>query len=113
MQEKQDFTTDDPVTQSTPVKVFALVTFDESQSQALAKYLEITEPLLARSGARIVERLNLEDEIVGDRPAKSVIIVEYPDREAVDQVFSSEEYAAAIPFRDAAFSTYSVHMAET
>ena len=94
------------------VRVFALVTFNEDQALSLARYLEITEPLLERSGARIVERFNLEEDIVGDRPAKQVIVVEYPSREAVDAVFSSPEYASAKPFRDAAFSTYSVHIAD-
>ena len=94
-----------------PVKVFALVTFNEDQAQALARYLEITEPLLQRAGAKIIERFSLEDDVIGKRPAKSVIIVEYPNRQAVDTVFSSPEYQAAIPFRDLAFSTYSVHIA--
>ncbi len=113
MQETHHSTETKTTDRSKSVKIFAMVTFNETQAHALAKYLEITEPLLARSGAKIVERLCLEDEIVGDRPAQSVIIVEYPDRDAVNQVFSSEEYAAAIPFRDAAFSTYSVHLAES
>lgn len=94
-----------------PVKVFALVTFNEEQAQALARYLEITEPLLQREGARIIERFSLEDDVIGERPAKSVIIVEYPSRQAVENVFSSPEYRSAIPFRDLAFSTYSVHIA--
>ena len=94
-----------------PVKVFALVTFNEDQAQALARYLEITEPLLQREGAKIIERFSLEDDVIGQRPAKAVIIVEYPSRQAVDNVFSSPEYQTAIPFRDKAFATYSVHIA--
>ncbi|WP_413718725.1 DUF1330 domain-containing protein [Silicimonas sp. MF1-12-2] len=98
-------------TKEGPVKVFALVTFNEDQALALGKYLEITEPLLKREGARIIERFSLEDDVIGHRPAKSVIIVEYPSRQAVDNVFSSPEYEAAIPYRDVAFATYSVHIA--
>jgi uncharacterized protein (DUF1330 family) len=94
-----------------PVKVFALVTFNEDQAQALARYLEITEPLLEREGAKIIERFRLEDDVIGQRPAKAVIIVEYPSRQAVDNLFSCPEYQSAIPFRDLAFSTYSVHIA--
>ena len=90
--------------------MIALVTINEDEAQALGRYLEITEPLLKRNGARIVERFSLEDDIIGSRPAQSVIIVEYPNHEAVHEVFSSREYKAAIPFRDTAFATYSVHV---
>lgn len=95
-----------------PVKVFALVTINEDQAQALGRYLEITEPLLKSRGAKIVQRYSLEDDIIGSRPAQSVIIVEYPSKEAVHEVFSSPEYESAIPYRDAAFATYSVHVAD-
>jgi uncharacterized protein (DUF1330 family) len=46
--------------------------------------------------------------MVGDRPAQTMIIVEYPDRNAVDRVFNSAEYRAIIPLRDRAFSKYQV-----
>ena len=93
------------------VTVIGLVSINEDQPYALAKYLEITEPLLASVGARIVDRYALESRIVGDGPVQTVIVVEYPNDEAVDKVFQSTEYEKAIPFRDKAFSEYSVHMA--
>ena len=92
-------------------KVIAMVTINEDQPQALAKYLELTEPVLERVGAKITERFKLE-EIVGDIPAKTIIIVDYPSRAAIDEVFSSSEYNQAAPFRDAAFSTFSIHIVD-
>ena len=91
------------------VKVMALVTLNEDKPRALAKYLELTEPVLERAGARIVERFTVEG-IIGQEPARTVIIVEYPDRAAVDAVFQSPEYAEAKQYRDIAFSSYSVNM---
>ena len=76
------------------VKVFALVTFNEDEALALAKYLEITEPLLKREGARIIERFSLEDDVVGHRPAKSVIIVEYLSRASRASASSNDRTAA-------------------
>jgi len=93
-------------------KVIALVTINEDQTQALAKYLELTVPVLERVGAKITERYILEEEIVGDKPAETVVIVDYPSRAAIDEVFSSSEYKQAAPFRDKAFSTYSIHVVE-
>lgn len=68
------------------------------------------EPILKEVGARITKRYVLEKEVVGNRSAKIVIVVEYPNYEAIDKVFSSAEYAQAIPFRGKAFSEYSVHV---
>ena len=90
------------------VKVVALVTINEDQPFALARYLELTTPVLDRVGAEIVARYQLDAEIVGSRPAHTVIVVDYPSRDAVDEVFSSQEYEAAKPFRDQAFSDYMV-----
>ena len=77
----------------------------------LAAYLAATQPLLDSVGARIVRRFAVQEAVVGDRPAQTMIIVEYPDRNAVDRVFKSAEYRAIIPLRDRAFSTYQVSIA--
>lgn len=90
------------------VKVVALVTINEDEAMALAKYLELTAPVLDRVGAKIVERYQLDTDVVGTNETKTVIVVEYPDKDAVDAVFSSDEYRAAIPYRDLAFSNYTV-----
>lgn len=91
-----------------PIQVLALVTVNDDEPAALAKYLEATGPLLERAGGQIVQRFNVNQVVVGNRPAKSVIIVEYPSMEAVDMVFQSDEYKQIIPYRDKAFKDYHV-----
>ena len=90
------------------VTVFAMLTVNDDNPQALAKYFEITGPLLEAAGARILQRFEIHDVIVGETPAKSVVIVEYPDMEALKSVFESTEYKAITEIRDAAFLTYQV-----
>jgi uncharacterized protein (DUF1330 family) len=90
------------------VQVIAFVTVNEAEPQALAAYLEATGPLLARAGAEIVQRFALSEMLVGRGPAQSVIIVDYPSRAAVDQVFQSPEYAAIVPIRERAFLHYHI-----
>ncbi|MCV6591475.1 MAG: DUF1330 domain-containing protein [Silicimonas sp.] len=92
------------------VTVVGLVTINEDQPLALAKYLELVEPVLERVGAKFVARYQIASQVVGPKPAETVIIVEYPDYAAVENVFSSPEYESAKPFRDLAFSTYSVSL---
>ena len=91
------------------VRVLAVVTINEDEPRALGKYLELTEPVLERAGARIVERYKIEG-IVDQEPARTVIIVEYPDKAAIDAVFQSPEYEEAKQYRDVAFLSYSVNL---
>lgn len=90
------------------VKVIALVTINEDAPRALARYLEVTTPLLEEVGARITQRFEIGEGVVGDVPGQTVLVVDYPDRAAVDRVFGSAAYAAVRPIRDRAFLDYSV-----
>ena len=90
------------------VTVLAFVTIAEDAPEALAAYFSVTDPLLKRAGARIVKRFAVNDVVVGTHPSQTVVMVEYPSREAVDSVFKSPEYTAIRAIRDRAFSTYSI-----
>lgn len=90
------------------VTVLAFVTVDEDAPEALAAYLNATDPLLRRAGAQIVKRFAITDVVVGSHPARTVVMVNYPSREAVESVFGSPEYAAITPLRDRAFTDYSI-----
>lgn len=90
------------------VTVLAFVTIAEDAPDALAAYFRVTDPLLKRAGARIIKRFEVNDVVVGTNPSQTVVMVEYPSREAVDSVFKSPEYAAVKATRDRAFSTYSI-----
>lgn len=94
------------------VTVLAMVTINEREGDALERYLEVTAPLLEAANAVVTQMFTLNEAVVGHRPAKRVIMVEYPNREAVDSVFNSEEYKSLIPIRDRAFSSYDISIAE-
>ncbi|SHG42771.1 DUF1330 domain-containing protein [Cognatishimia maritima] len=94
-----------------PVTVVAMVTFNDDEPLALAEYFRVTGPLLERAGAKITKTFDINEVVVGYRPARKVFIVEYPDKAAVDMVFQSREYKAVIPSRDLAFTEYSVTIA--
>jgi uncharacterized protein (DUF1330 family) len=90
------------------VTVLAFVTVAEDAPEALAAYFKITDPLLKRAGARIVKRFSINDTVIGEKPAQMVVMVEYPNREAVDLVFASQEYASATEHRAKAFRDYAI-----
>jgi uncharacterized protein (DUF1330 family) len=92
-----------------PVRVVAMITIDENEPLALARYLEVTTPLLEAAGAQIINRFTLNEVVVvGHKPAKTVVIVQYPSREAVSVVFDSQQYKDIMTVRDTAFLDYSV-----
>lgn len=93
-----------------PVTVVALVSVNDDAPHALARYFAVTTPLLEKAGAKIVQRFLVSEDLVGAKPAQSMIIVEYPSREAVSLVFDSPEYQGIIEDRDKAFSTYQVSL---
>jgi uncharacterized protein (DUF1330 family) len=90
------------------VTVLAFVTISEDAPDALAAYFSVTDPLLKRAGARIIKRFAVNDVVVGSNPSQTVVMVEYPSREAVASVFESPEYVAVRATRDRAFSTYAI-----
>lgn len=93
-----------------PVTVVEFVSINEDQPFALAKYLEITEPILKSVGAKIIKRYELDENAVGTNTTETVIVIEYPDRQAVNAVFKSEKYQKALPYREKAFSDYQVQI---
>lgn len=90
------------------VKVIALVTINEDEPMALASYLAATGPLLEAVGGKIIQRFTVQETVVGNKPAQHVMIVDYPNRQAVDAVFGSQIYQDIVPIRDRAFLTYDV-----
>lgn len=94
------------------ITVIGLVTVAKGEDAALAQYLEVSARLLERANAVVTKRFAVNEAVIGSGTVKSVIMVEYPSREAVDAVFLSEEYQALIPIRDRAFASYDISIAE-
>ena len=64
-------------------------------------------------GAKVVQRIELGESVIGDAPTKILMLVEYPSREAVLEVFESTEYRAIEAARDRAFLQYNVSFVST
>lgn len=91
-----------------PLQVVACVTPNPDEPEAQKEYFSVTMPLLEQVGARIIQKFDMGDAVVGERVAETLMVVEYPSLEALDQVFKSDAYKSIIPARDKAFKTYNV-----
>ncbi len=90
------------------VQVVACIAINPDEPEALQAYFDATLPLLEEVGARVLQRLDITDVVVGQKMGETLMVVEYPDLGALDRVFESDRYKAIIPMRDKAFSTYNV-----
>ena len=90
------------------VTVIELLTVCDDSPLELAAYFQATTPLMEKAGARVLKRFGINEVVVRPRPARTVRIVQYPDRAAVEALFGSAEYEQVIPIRDQAFLDYRV-----
>jgi uncharacterized protein (DUF1330 family) len=92
---------------SMPVTVLVLVSVNDDEHLALSLYLEAKSRLLATVGATIAKRFSINEVVVGHRPAKMALLIEYPTWTAYRAVVSSPDYENVKLFREQAFLEYS------
>lgn len=83
-----------------------------SDQSALEKYRDLAAVTHAQYGGRYVVRGGNITVLEGDRHPKLLIIVEFPDVETIQRWYHSKEYAEALVYRDAAFSSRSLMIVE-
>ena len=91
-----------------PLQVVACVTINPDEPEALEAYFNVTLPLLEEVGAKVIQTMEIGVPVVGEPIGEKLMLVEYPDEDALDRVFSSEAYTSIIPSRDKAFLSYRV-----
>ncbi len=79
-----------------------------ADQSALAKYRDIAAATHAQFGGKYVVRGGGVTVLEGERHPKLMIIVEFPDVETIHRWYNSGEYAEALQYRDAAFSSRSL-----
>ena len=95
------------------IQVIASLTVDPEGQDALNRYFQVAMPLIEEVGAKVVQKIEMGEPVIGEQPSKILMLVEYPDREAVMQVFESPQYQSIIPARQKAFSHYHVSFVST
>ena len=93
-------------------QVLASLTMNPDHPEAVAAYFDVALPLIEAAGGKMIQRLTLGEQLVGDDIGKIVMLIEYPDRAVIDQLFESDAYRDLIPTRDKAFLQYNVSIIE-
>ncbi|MEM7416499.1 MAG: DUF1330 domain-containing protein [Gemmatimonadota bacterium] len=80
------------------------------ESSSVQEYLQGVFPLLMSAGGTPVKRLSVAQVVRGE-PKGMVLVMDFPDREVVEDLFSSAEYAALVPARDRGFTSMDILLA--
>jgi uncharacterized protein (DUF1330 family) len=90
------------------VQVIASLKVNPDQLDAVEEYFSTMMPIAEKIGARVLQKIEIREPIVGGTEMETILQVEYPDRKSVSKVFDSVEYKQLIPVRDRAFLKYDV-----
>jgi uncharacterized protein (DUF1330 family) len=85
----------------------------EGQGEAMGRYLQGVQPLLAGAGGTPVKRLRVTETITGTAGAGMALIMDFENAETIQAVFASDAYQALISDRDAGFSDVQILIAES
>ena len=81
-----------------------------SEQESMQAYLKGAQPLLAEAGGQLVKRLKVQSTISGEA-CGMVLVMDFPDREKIEAMFASADYAALRPARDKGFSSINISFA--
>lgn len=95
------------------IKLIAMTRIKPGAEEALGEYMKVVGPLMQQAGATIVDRFEMNDNVVGSNEVQYLTILEYPDTATVSKVFDSDDYKSLENVKEQAFSYYQVNMATT
>ena len=67
---------------------------------------------LKKGGGTPVPKYQIIERIVGTAAAQFLVIMEFPNKEAIKEVLDSEEYKALLPYRDKGYTSLNVFIGE-
>ena len=74
---------------------YVLVDVDVSDPERYAEYRELAAPAVERYGGRYLARGGASEVLEGDRVPGRLVVLEFPDADAVRAWYHSPEYQAA------------------
>jgi uncharacterized protein (DUF1330 family) len=80
------------------VKCYAIAEIDVTDPSWVRDYITNVTKIVERRGGRYLSRTSQIQQIEGERtPPTSVVLIEWPSREAAEEFYNSDEYR---PYRD-------------
>jgi uncharacterized protein (DUF1330 family) len=84
----------------------------EGQGEAMGRYLQGVQPLLAGAGGTPVKRVRVTDTVTGTAGTGMALVMDFENAETIQGVFASDAYQALIPDRNTGFSNIEILITE-
>ena len=68
------------------VQVVASLSINPDEPEAVATYFGVAMPLIEKVGAKVLQKIEVGEPVVGEQPSELVMLVEYPSYEDVERV---------------------------
>jgi len=85
------------------VNLIIVAKINPAEKEALNQYLEGVAQLYQQVGAQSINKYKISEASIGEYTPSIISIMQFPNKESLDNVFESTAYQALIPFRDKAF----------
>ena len=89
--------------------ILALPSPDDKE--ALQQYQQGAGPLSAKHGGKVLGKIAIAENFVGENPAAFLSIAEFPSDQAIKDFFNDEAYQSLIPLREKALSSLNLYLA--
>ncbi len=83
-------------------------TLNSKEQVAYEHYVSSTGPIFKKFEGKLLEKYKISKTIVGNQITQFVVVMEFPNDEAIKNVFECEEYKVLLPYREKAFVNLSV-----
>jgi len=80
-----------------------------SEAQA---YVGQALPMLLGAGGKLLKRVRARNAVVGEQTFTLSLVMEFPNAETIEAVFSSDAYAEIAPHRDKGFAFMNIVICE-
>lgn len=104
-----------PIEMTSPKKQCTLVvtsTTNPEQGPALQQYVQGVMPMLMAIGGQVIKRSKIDEAYWGKASFEYLLVMDFPSREQLVELFDSAAYMALIPDRNKAFSEINILFAD-
>jgi len=82
------------------------------EQEALKKYVVTVMPLLLDLGGTVVKRSMVTDTYYGEKDFTFLLVMDFPSKQALTNMFDSDTYKALIPVREKGFESIKIFFAD-
>jgi len=83
-----------------------------NEMEELKKYVQGVMPLLLNLGGTVIKRSKLTDTYHGEQSFVFLLVMDFPSKKALTEMFDSEAYKSLIPNRNKGFTDINILYAE-